>query len=72
MDCEEILSYIIQDYYWPRSSYLNYFEESNIPPLKEELHVKENIVLEEYVEVKEEIDDTRKNYNSLLVHDGSS
>ena len=45
--CEEILSYTIQDYYWPRSSYLNYFEEPNIPLLKEELHVKENIVLEE-------------------------
>ena len=52
LDCEEILSYRIQDYYWPRSSYLNYFEEPNIPPLKEELHVEENIVLEEYVEVK--------------------
>ena len=39
--CEEILSYTIQDYYWPRSSYLNYFEEPNIPLLKEELHVKE-------------------------------
>ena len=37
-----------------RGSYLNYFEEPNIPPLKEELHVKENIVLEEYREVKEE------------------
>ena len=53
LDCEEILSYTIQDYYWPRSSYLNYFEEPNIPPLKEELHVEENIVLEEYIEVKE-------------------
>ena len=54
LDCEEILLYTIQNYYWPRSSYLNYFEKPNIPPLKEELHVKENIVLEEYVEVKEE------------------
>ena len=53
-DCEEILSYTIQDYYWPRSSYLNYFEEQNIPPLKKELHVEENIVLKEYGEVKEE------------------
>ena len=44
----------IQDYYWPRSSYLNYFEEPNISPLKEELHVEENIVLEDYVEVKEQ------------------
>ena len=33
---------------------MNYFEEPNIPTLKEELHVEENIVLEEYVEVKEE------------------
>ena len=54
LDCEEILSYTIQDYYWSRSSYLSYFEEPNIPPLKEELNVEENIVLEKYVEVKEE------------------
>ena len=67
MDCEEILSYTIQDYYWPRSSYLNYFEESNIPPLKEELHVKENIVLEEYVEVKEEIIEISEKINEGLV-----
>ena len=33
---------------------MNYFEEPNIPPLKEELHVEENIVLKEYGEVKEE------------------
>ena len=63
LDCEEILSYIIQDYYWPRSSYLNYFKESNIPPLKEELHVKEEnieiseginegLVIEEELEIK--------------------
>ena len=45
MDCDELLSYKKQDYYWPKSSYLNYFEESYIPPLKEELHVEENIVL---------------------------
>ena len=54
LDCEEILSYTIQDYYQPRSSYLNYFEEPNIPTLKEELHVEENIVLKEYGEDKEE------------------
>ena len=53
LDCEEILSYTIQDYYWSRSSYLNYFEEPYIPPLKEELHVEVNIVLGDYVEVKE-------------------
>ena len=67
LDCEEILSYIMQDYYWPRSSYLNYFKEPNIPPLKEELHVEENIVLEEYVEVKEEnIEFLRKLMKALL------
>ena len=54
LDCEEILSYTIQNYYWPRNSYMNYFEEPNIPPLKEELHVEENIVLKEYGEVMEE------------------
>ena len=67
LDCEEILSYIIQDYYWPRSSYLNYFEEPNIPPLKEELHVKENIVLEKYGEVKEENIEIYEEINEGLV-----
>ena len=54
LDCEEILSYTIQDYYWQRSSHLNYFKEPYIPLLREELHVEENTFLEEYVEVKEE------------------
>ena len=54
LDCDQLLSYTKQDSYWPRSSYLNYFEEPYIPPLKEELHVEENIVLEDYVEVKEQ------------------
>ena len=54
LDCDELLSYTKQDYYWPKSSHLNYFEEPYIPPSKEELHVKENIVLEDYVEVKEQ------------------
>ena len=67
LDCEEILSYTIQDYYWPRSSFLNYFEESNIPPLKEELHVEENIVLEEYVEIKEEHIEISKEINEGFV-----
>ena len=49
-----ILSYAIQDYYWPRSSYSTYFEEPYIPQIREELHVEENTFLEEYVEVKEE------------------
>ena len=55
LDCEEILSYSIQDYYWPRSSHLNYFKEPYIPPLREELHVEENTFLEEYVESKKKI-----------------
>ena len=54
LDCDQLLSYTKQDSYWPRSSYLNYFEEPYIPPLKEELHVEENIVLEDYVQVKEQ------------------
>ena len=54
LDCDEHLSYAKQDYYWPRSSYLNYFEEPYIPSLMEELHVEEDIVLEDYVEVKEQ------------------
>ena len=54
LDCDEHLSYTKQNYYWPKSSHLNYFEEPYIPPLKEELHIEENIVLEDYVEVKEQ------------------
>ena len=54
LDFEEILSYTIQDYYWPRSLHLNYFKEPYIPLLREELHVEENTFLEEYVEVREE------------------
>ena len=54
LDCEELLAYTKQDYYWPRSSYLNYFEEPNIPPLKGELNVEENVVLEDYIKVKEQ------------------
>ena len=54
LDCDEILQYTKQDYYWPRSSYFNYFKEPYIPPIREELHVEENIVLEDHVEVKEQ------------------
>ena len=54
LDCDELLSYTKQDYYWPKSSHLNYFEEPYIPPIKEELHVEENIVLKDYVEAKEQ------------------
>ena len=67
LDCEEILSYRIQDYYWARSSYLNYFEEPNIPPLKEELHVEKNIFFEEHVEVKEENIEISEKINEGLV-----
>ena len=67
LDCKEILSYTIQDYYyWPRSSYLSYFEEPNIPPLKEEWNVEENIDLEKYVEVKEENIEISKEINEGL------
>ena len=67
LDCEEILSYTIQDYYWTRSSYLNYFEEPYVPPLKEEFQVEENTFLEEYVEVKEENIEIFQEINECLV-----
>ena len=54
LDCDELLLYTKQDYYWPESLRLNYFKEPYIPPLREELHVEENTFLEEYVEVKKE------------------
>ena len=46
---------------------MNYFEEPNIPPLKEELHVEENIVLKEYGEVKEENIEIFEEINEGLV-----
>ena len=46
---------------------MNYFEESNILPLKEELHVEENIVLENYVEVKEQNIEIIEEINEGLV-----
>ena len=46
---------------------MNYFEESNILPLKEELHVEENIVLEDYVEVKEKNIEITEEINEGLV-----
>ena len=67
LDSEEILSCTIQNYYWPRSSYLNYFEKPYIPPLKEELHVEVNIVFEDYVEVKEKNIEIFKEINEDLV-----
>ena len=54
LDCDKISSFTKQDYYWPKSSHLNYFEKPYILPLKEELHVEENIVIEDYVKVKEQ------------------
>ena len=59
--CYQILSFELwwtfviykKNCYWPKLSYLN-FEEPYIPPLKEELHVEENTVFEDYVEVKEQ------------------
>ena len=67
LDCDELFSYTKQEYYWPKLSYLNYFEESNILPLKEELHVEENIVLEDYVEVKEKNIEITEEINEGLV-----
>ena len=54
LNCDELLSYTKQDFCWLRSLYLNYFEEPNIPTLKEELHVEENIIFEDYIEVKDQ------------------
>ena len=62
-----MLSYTIQDYYWQRSSHLNYFKEPYIPLLREELHVEENTFLEEYVEVKEENIEIFEEINEDLV-----
>ena len=67
LDCEEILLCTIQNYYWPRISYLNYFEKPYIPPLKEELHIEENTFLEEYVEFKEENIEIFEEINKSLV-----
>ena len=55
LDCDEILSYAKQDYYWSRSSHLTYFEESYIPPLREELYVEQHIFFEENIDVYEEV-----------------
>ena len=47
---------------------MNYFEEPYIPPLKEELHVEENMVFDEnYAEVKEENIKISKETNEDLV-----
>ena len=67
LDCDELLSYTKQDYYWPRSSHLNYFRESYIPPLMEELHAEENIVLKDYLEVNEKNIEIYKEINEGLI-----
>ena len=56
-DCDELLSYTKQDYYWPKSSHFNYFEEPYIPPLREEPYVEEHIFHEEIIEISEEINE---------------
>ena len=57
LDCEELMLYTKQDYYWPRSSHLNYFEEPYIPPSREELYVEQHIFLEENIEISKEINE---------------
>ena len=46
---------------------MNYFEEPYIPPLKEELHVEENIVLKDYLEVKEQNIEISEEINEGIV-----
>ena len=43
------------------------FEEPYIPPLKEELHVEENTIFEDYVEVKEQNIEIFEEINEGLV-----
>ena len=56
-DCDELLSYTKQYYYWPKSSHFNYFEEPYIPPLREEPYVEQHIFHEENIEFSEEINE---------------
>ena len=46
---------------------MNYFEELYIPPLREELHVEENTIFEDYVEVKEQNIEIFEEINEGLV-----
>ena len=55
LDCDKLLSYTKQDYFWPRSLHMNYFGEPYIPPLRQELFVEQHIFLEENIEVYEEV-----------------
>ena len=57
LDFDEFLLYTRQEYFWPRSSDLNYFEEPYIPPSKEELYIKKHIFLEENIEIFKEINE---------------
>ena len=57
LDFDEFLLYTKQEYFWPRSSHLNYFEEPYIPPSKEELYVEKHIFLEENIEIFKEINE---------------
>ena len=57
LDCDELLLYTKQEYFWPRSSHLNYFEEPYIPPSREELYVEKHIFLGENIEIFEEINE---------------
>ena len=50
LDFDELLLYSRQEYFWQRSSHLNYFEEPYIPPLREELYVEQHIFHEENIE----------------------
>ena len=54
LDCDKLFSYTKQDY-WPRISYLDYFEETYISPLREDFHFKENAFVEENIEVHKEV-----------------
>ena len=56
-DCDELFSYTKQDYHWPKSSHLNYFEEPYIPPLREELYIEQHIFHEENIEISKEINE---------------
>ena len=55
LDFDELLLYSRQEYFWQRSSHLNYFEEPYIPPSREELYVEKHIFLGENIEIFEEI-----------------
>ena len=57
LDCDELLLYTKQEYFQPRSSHLNYFEEPYIPRSREELYVEKHIFLGENIEIFEEINE---------------